>query len=125
MRAAIARSTSVDARVLVRTRDELRDLVRANPFSDGRAGSNQLHVVFLPRDVSDASASVAGVDLSRYLPEEAAFMGHTVYMRLPQGPGSSKLAAAIARHTQGLGTQRNWRVVLKLAEQADQLPESL
>lgn len=118
LREAIDESTPVQPDVVVRTRDDIHKIIRSNPFLDRGADPLQLHVVFLPDGVP---ASLDGVDLTRFAPEEAEARGCELFMYLPNGTGRSKLAAAIVKHTNSAGTQRNWRTVTKLAELADQL----
>lgn len=116
LRTAIAESTSVQPEVMVRTREELREIVAANPFLDRGAEPTQLHVVFMP---GNRPALLGDIDLAPFAPEEAVAVGRELFMHLPGGIGRSKLAAALSR-SQGLkGTQRNWRTVTKLVDMAD------
>jgi uncharacterized protein (DUF1697 family) len=118
LREALAASTSVRPEVMVRTREELRQVVKDNPFLDRGATATQLHVVFI---AGAAPASLEGVDLARFAPEEACVRGAHLYLHLPNGAGRSKLAAVLARRKGPAGTMRNWRTVIRLVELADSI----
>ena len=115
---AIAAETAVSPRVTARTRDELAAVIEANPFRARGEGPSSLHVTFLG-DTDEAS--LGGLDLDAYLPEEAVAIGREVHMFLPDGIGRSRLAADLSRRTTGPGaTTRNWRTVTKLLAMADE-----
>lgn len=116
LRDALALATSVRPEVMVRTREELHQVVKDNPFLDRGAAATQLHVVFMAGAVP---ASLEGVDLATFAPEEAHVKGTHLYLHLPDGSGRSKLAAVLARRKGPAGTMRNWRTVTKLVELAD------
>ncbi len=112
----IADRTQVRPEVMVRTRDELADVVARNPYVQRGDDAAHLHVVFAS---GEAEKSLAFIDLARYAPEEAAAVGRQLYLLLPSGMGRSKLAADLARVKGPSGTTRNWRTVTKLLEMAD------
>lgn len=115
LRTALAQATTVQPDVVVRTREELQAVVRDNPYQDRAANVTQLHVVFVS---GTGDASLAGLDLPRFLPEEAHARGRNIYLYLPNGAGRSKLSAAIARRKGPAVTMRNWRTVTTLVELA-------
>jgi uncharacterized protein (DUF1697 family) len=114
---ALADATGLDIEVIVRTRDELREVVAANPFLDRTDEYKQLHVVF---GAAAAKPSLQGLDAAKYAPEEAAAVGRELYLYLPSGIGRSKLAADLARKAGPTGTARNWRTVTTLLEMAEE-----
>lgn len=116
LRAAIDSGTSVAPDVVVRTRDELAAVVSDTPFEDGDPGCR--HVVFL---AGTADASLAGVDLEPYAPEEAVALGRQLHLFLPWGVGRSPLATDLTRRMGRAGTMRNWRTVTKLLAMAEEL----
>ncbi len=117
VREALADATGLDIEVIVRTRDELREVVAANPFLDRTDEYKQLHVVF---GAAAAKPSLQGLDAAKYAPEEAAAVGRELYLYLPSGIGRSKLAADLARKAGPTGTARNWRTVTTLLEMAEE-----
>ena len=113
LRSAISSALPIDPATTVRTRDELADVVAANPFLPG-ADPAHLHVAFL-----DQPAEIPA-DLDRYRPEEAIAHGREVYFHLPNGLGRSKLATDLGRRRDiKSGTMRNWRTTTTLLRMAD------
>jgi uncharacterized protein (DUF1697 family) len=99
--------------VVLRTADELAEVVRGNPFLEEGAAEAALHVLFLA-DRPEARR-VAALDPDRSPPDAFVVRGREVYLRLPNGAARTKLTAdyfdaALAT----TGTQRNWRTVTTL-----------
>ena len=115
LRAACAAAFPVAPDVVVRTRDELRAVLGANPFLDRDDDPTHHHVVFLP---GREPARLPDVEVEE--PEALAAVGREVYLFLPHGAGRSRLAARMAGRAGGGGTARNWRTVTTLARMADQ-----
>lgn len=100
-----------DVPVIVRTPQQLHDLVAGLPFAD----SQQVHVSFLPAPL----AADAVAELRRGLLNDAELVvsGAHAYLRTPAGLGQPWLRTAAA----GLvadGTVRTWRTVTALLELA-------
>ena len=114
--AAVAASSSVAPAVMVRTRVQLAKVVAGNPFLGAGADPSHLHVTFTD---GPARAGLAGIDLAAYAPEEAAAVGHHLYLHLPNGMGRSKLAIDLAKQKGPAGTTRSWRTTTKLLELAE------
>jgi uncharacterized protein (DUF1697 family) len=112
----IEAATGFDVPVILRTDLEWAGVVDANPYPG--VEPTTLHVVFLAE--SPAPEAVASFDVARFAPEEFAVVGREVYLRLPDGIGRAKLPPALPL-IRGVGTARNWRTVLKLAELSGQL----
>jgi len=121
LEAALADATALRPAVMVRTRDQLAEVVERNPFLDRTTDPKALHVVFLP---SGTRASLGSLDRKAYAPEDAQAIGHELYLFCPNGVGRSKLTADLARQKGGPGTMRNWRTVTKLLELADEVAAS-
>jgi uncharacterized protein (DUF1697 family) len=112
----IAEDLGVDTPVIVRTRDELAEVVQRDPL--GRVADNpkRYQVTFLASAPDPAAARAAeAVDVA---PEELVVHGREVYTWHPGGVQRSKANVAIAKHL-GTGTARNWNTVTKLLELAD------
>lgn len=116
IRRSVAASTALQPEVVVRSLEELRDVVSGNPFLDRSTDPTHHHVVFLAEE-----ASLGGVDPSEYAPEDAVAVGREVYLYLPGGIGRSKLAATLSRGATATGTARNWRTVTRLLSMAEEL----
>lgn len=101
--------------VVVRTPDQWRRLIAANPFPDQAAehGSRLLVVIMrspIPEETAERLAALATED------EKAEVRHGDLFLWCPDGLGRSKLAEAASRPLKGLvGTGRNWNTVLKLA----------
>ncbi len=105
----------LDAAVLVRTADELGDVLAANPHPD--AVGTHLAVWFLRDDT--AAAPLAAFDAAPFAPEALTVRGRHAYLYLPARQGRSKLAAALGRlRPPVLVTARNLNSVRKLHELA-------
>ncbi|MBO0803528.1 MAG: DUF1697 domain-containing protein [Nocardiopsaceae bacterium] len=123
MTAAIASDLGVTAPVVVLTRDELADVVRANPFP-GESNHKCLHAVFRPgpadQDLLDRITAAVSAATAKGSRDSAKSIGRTLYLHTPDGYGNSDLAKALLRLTgtpqAGTGTARNWATVLRLLE---------
>jgi uncharacterized protein (DUF1697 family) len=118
LRAAIAEQSLVAPEVIVRTRRELAEVLRRNPYVARGEDLANLHVLFVG---GRAQASVSVADIDAYRPEEATAVGQELYLHLPSGVGRSKLVADLGRGSAPPGTMRSWRTVTKLMELADEI----
>jgi uncharacterized protein (DUF1697 family) len=118
---AIERSFGFRTPVLVRTRSELRDVVRRNPFAR-RSGidPSKLLVLFLASHPgAEARDEVLKIKTE---PEEVRIDGREAYMYFPNGMGRPKVSwVAIEKKLKTSGTGRNWNSVTKLLEIAERL----
>jgi uncharacterized protein (DUF1697 family) len=102
---------SVD--VVLRTHDELADVVARNPFPD--ADPAHLAVVFL--SVPLPAELRRGLESSDFGSDEWVGDDCEVYLHLPNGFGRSKLATRMSGlRSPVVGTVRNWRTVNKLID---------
>lgn len=101
--------------VVLRTTDEISEVVTRNPFLEPGTAEDGLHVMFLA-DLPGAQA-VASLDPDRSPGDTFIVLGRDVYLRLPNGAGKSKLTNAYFDSKLGTNsTARNWRTVTKLLE---------
>lgn len=104
--------------VVVRSRDELADAIRRNPYTKECAEPTTVHVVFLADE--PAADRVAGLDPDRSPPDTFVASGREIYLHLPKGAGDSKLTIDWFEKRLGTkGTARNWRTVEKLLAMTD------
>lgn len=106
----IAARVAFTPAVVVRTADEIGDVILRNPFLPG-ADDKSLHVVFFNRPAPEPA------DIDRFAPEQMISDGREIYLYLPFGMGRSPMMQAIGRRKEiAGGTARNWRTVLTLAD---------
>jgi uncharacterized protein (DUF1697 family) len=104
-----------DVDILIRTRTDLEQLVRDNPFLDQGVDPSTLHVTFLA--ATPSPARLADVDASAYAPDAFAPGPEAVYLHCPNGYGRTKLNNAFFERALGVrATTRNWRTVNKLLD---------
>jgi uncharacterized protein (DUF1697 family) len=114
LEAAITERIGVSPVVVIRTGEQLTEVVAGNPFPDADPG--HLHVAFLSEAPDERQ--VAGLNEVDCRPEELAVRGADVYFRLPNGIGRAKLLEPFYRRIKIHATFRNWRTVNKLTEMA-------
>ena len=113
----IAQELGLDVRVLVRERDELADVVAADPLGDVATDPAKLLVADLSRR-PDPEA-VAALDPAAFAPDEFRVRGREIYLWCPNGVRRSKLTNAFLERRLGLSaTARNWSTVAKMADLA-------
>ena len=116
---AIAAAFGFDVPVIVRTRDEIADVVAANPLAKVADNPARYLVLFSGGGAIDAEL-VAEVDRDALKPEVFAIRGSEAYLWLPGGVQNSKLLKTINEKRLGVTlTGRNWRTVEKLLALAD------
>jgi uncharacterized protein (DUF1697 family) len=101
--------------VVLRTREELAEVARLNPFMKAGLPHPTMHVYFL----ADLPAAVAvkSLDPQRSAPDEFHVSGREIYLHLPNGMGRTKLTNAyFDSRLKTVCTARNWNTVLKLLE---------
>jgi uncharacterized protein (DUF1697 family) len=99
--------------VVVRSAAELVEIVTHNPFPTEGDGT-KLHVTCFAAPL--AEATVAKLDPVFAPPDMFVLDGRDMYLHLPGGMGTSKLAVHVGQKLGKLGTTRNWNTVLKLVE---------
>lgn len=110
------KSFGFHADVLVRTSNELRAIIKKNPFQNSQGKESKWITVMLLARCPDATAQE---DLLKtYVgPEELFILGQEVYIYYPDGIGRSKLShSLLEKKLKTVGTARNWNTLLKLQE---------
>lgn len=117
--AATLRATfGFEIAVVVRTRDELAEVIARDPFTGEADDPARYQVSFLSAEPEPAG--VEELERAEVAPERVAVRGREVYAWHPGGVGRSELAKLItARRLSVEVTARNWRTVTKLLELAD------
>jgi uncharacterized protein (DUF1697 family) len=115
----IAAAFDLDIDVVVRTRDELADVVRRNPLAHVAVDPKRYQVSFLAEEpdpeVLEALAEFAAEQ------EQFVAIGRELYAWHPDGVGRSRLWARLAGPALGVtATARNWTTVTSLLALADE-----
>jgi uncharacterized protein (DUF1697 family) len=107
----------VESATVVRTRDELAEVIERNPIPDGPSIPKLFQVTFFSGE-PDAKrvAELAAQDFGN---ERVEVIGREAYAWHPDGIQKSKLARELGKGLRGDGTARNWNTVTKLLERAD------
>jgi len=116
----IEAGTGVDPLVVVRTREQIEDVIEHNPFTgelESGGAPKSLQVSFLTGDPDpEFVAELEGRDWGR---ERVAFRGREIYAWHADGLQSSELVKHLDEKRLGVSaTARNWNTVLKLLELA-------
>lgn len=121
IRDGIAKTFGFSPAVVVRTTEELRAAMDANPFAKRKdIEPAKLLITFLAA-APPAGASTTLSDLKGY-PEELHLIGRELYIYFPNGAGKSKLPWSQVEKLLGVtGTARNWNSVTKLLEIAEEM----
>lgn len=114
---AIERKFACRPDVILRTVDEMRDVIARNPFKGDREAAKMV-VSFLAGDPDkDAGEKIRAIKVG---PEELILDGRELYMYYPDGMGKSKVTGAMLdKALKVRGTARNWNSVRKLLEMAE------
>jgi uncharacterized protein (DUF1697 family) len=107
--------------VIVRTTEELRNAIAANPFSKRRdIEPGKLLVTFLAAEPAPGVEST--LDAFKAYPEELRLKGRELYIYFPNGAGKSKLPwSSVEKWLKVTGTARNWNSVTKMLEMAEKM----
>ena len=113
---AIEKRFGIRPDVLLRSPEELRAAIAANPFpGEARTDPSHLLVMFLASPPSPAS--VRALAHHGRGPERVKASGQELYLYYPAGIGRSKLTNAfIEKALEVRGTARNWNTVNKLLQ---------
>ena len=113
----IADRFGFDVAVIVRTADELAEVVARNPLGDVAVEPKRYQVSFLESEPDpDVVARIAALAADS---EQLVSIGRELYAWHPAGVARSKLAAKLAGSGLGVrATARNWTTVVTLLEMA-------
>jgi uncharacterized protein (DUF1697 family) len=113
----IAKELGLDIAVVVRTRDELADVVRRNPLGAVAADPKRYQVSFLESELApEVAEKLRGLSIGG---ERMEIVGREIYAWHPEGVARSKLWAGLAGRGLGVkATARNWTTVTTLLDMA-------
>ncbi len=112
---ALADELGLTITCLVRTAEDLRRVVAANPFDMTGVDGSRFLVIFLAGPVP--LDRLAALDRAAYAPDEFRPGEREIYAHFPDSIRNAKLAAQLTDRGLGLAaTGRNWNTVTKLLE---------
>jgi uncharacterized protein (DUF1697 family) len=116
----IASRFGLEIDVVVRTRDELAEVVRRNPLSEVAVDPKRYQVSFLSAEPdADVVRRIAELAIES---ERLVAIGREIYGWHPEGIGRSRLWARLAGPALGVtATARNWTTVTSLLTMADEV----
>jgi uncharacterized protein (DUF1697 family) len=114
----LLRQFSMSVPVIVRTAEEVDDVLRNNPFLKERGlDVTKLHVTFLSH--TPPKAAIKEADAIAAGPDRFLCRGQEIYLHCPNGFGGTKLSINAFEKALAVGaTTRNWNTVNKLHEMA-------
>lgn len=111
----IAETFGLKIAVMVRTPEQLKDVIARNPFPEPYSG--RISVAFL--SAAPSSPSLGKIDAVKDPAEQLILSGAEAFLYYPNGQGRSKMTTALIERCLGVAaTVRNWRTVNKLLEMA-------
>jgi uncharacterized protein (DUF1697 family) len=115
----IAERFGFEVDVIVRTAEELAEVVACNPLGDVAVDPKLYQVTFLESEPdSDAVERIASLAAGG---ERVVAIGREIYAWHPDGIARSKLSAKLAGDGVGVrASARNWRTVITLLEMAQE-----
>lgn len=121
IQASIEREFGFRPEVILRTLDELKQSLAANPFLNRRdIEPSKLLITFLAAEpAAEAQATIRDLKVRR---EELHLIGRELYIYFPDGIGKSKVPwSSVEKLLNVTGTARNLNSVTKMLEIAEQL----
>ena len=112
LRAALLKKTGVSSRFTLRSADELRATVEANPLLDVATDHTRLFAAFVAD--ADGMKLVKPVAAQQWKPEAVVIGPGVVYVWSPNGLLESKASVAVGKALGDGVTVRNWATVMKL-----------
>ena len=117
---ALEKKLACRTEVILRTTDELRKTVAANPFAGRDLEPGKILVTFLAAEPG-REAEKALETFKKY-PEDLHLKGRELYIYFPNGAGRSKLPwSRVEKFLKVSGTARNWNSVTNMLKMAEEM----
>jgi uncharacterized protein (DUF1697 family) len=114
LEAEFEKRLKLTSQIHVRTADEWRAVIDANPFpAEAKKDPSRLLLTCFKSPLEPASVKALRDAIAG--PEILHADGRHLYMYFPDGQGNSKAAPLVEKKLAARGTARNWNTVLKLA----------
>jgi uncharacterized protein (DUF1697 family) len=115
----LEKALAMDARVILRSAEEIRKVVAANPMA-GEAERNPSAFIVVFLDEKPSAKAMQALRDAYSGPELMQLHGAELYILYGEGMGRSKLTNALIERKLGVaGTARNWNTVKKLVEMSE------
>jgi uncharacterized protein (DUF1697 family) len=112
LEAALEERFKMKIDVVLRTMDELREVIAADPFGDQVDNPTRYFVVFLDRE-----PELSRLEGEDFAPDAYVARGQEIYAWCPDGMRDSRLMKALGKLPgPGTATVRNWATVNKLVD---------
>ena len=116
----IRKKSGMEVKVILRTTDELRKVIAANPLPPEDRNPSALVVAFLAGSIAEKGK--AALTSLKIASEELHFGEQEIYLYFPENMARSKLAAALTEKKVGVNvTARNWNTVNALLKMGEEL----
>ena len=111
---SFAQKFGFHSQVMVRTSDELQEIIASNPFQNQpEKEPNRVAVLFLT--TRPESSALEDLKKTYSGPEEIYLTGQELFVYYPDGVGRSKLTLALLeKKLKTVSTGRNWNTILQL-----------
>jgi uncharacterized protein (DUF1697 family) len=116
----IFKKSGMEVKIILRTTDELRKVIAANPLPPDNRNPSGLLVAFLGDTIADtAKALLTSLKIAS---EELHFGKQELYIYFAEGMARSKIANALTEKKLGVNvTARNWNTVNALLKMGDEI----
>ncbi|HSK73580.1 MAG TPA: DUF1697 domain-containing protein [Pyrinomonadaceae bacterium] len=112
---AIEKEFSLNIKVMVRTIEEIKNLIKNNPFGGQFENDKDLHVLFLDEEMPEEKRELLIEHNNEN--EKFAVRGREIFCHLKRGVADSLLGKDyIGKKLKVSATARNWRTVNKIME---------
>lgn len=119
LRAEIGKRYGFEPHVLILEPEQLARFIAENPYPEAAEDTAKLHLGFLA--ATPDNPDLAKLSALRSGKERFHLNDRVFYLHLPDGAGTSKLAAGAEKALGVPMTARNWKTVRKLLEMAETL----
>jgi len=121
LEAAIRKRFGADIRVIVRTPDDLRDVVKRNPFP-AAANDDPSHLLVTFLGGAPTKEAAKALAQWKHATEPHKVDGRELYIHYASGVGTSKFVGPVIEKTLATpGTARNWNTINKLIALAGEM----
>lgn len=117
---AIEKELGFRPAVILRTADEMREVIARNPFSERKGlEPSKLAVIFFADSLAPETRKQ--VEAIKVGPEEIHAFERELFIYYPDGQGRSKLGGAVDKVMKKTGTARNWNTVTNMMAMAEKM----
>lgn len=117
---AITKKYNFTVAVVIRSIDELREIISSNPFlKEKNINTEKLYVTFLTRIPNRSNIEI--ISKANFVPDRFIINSKEIYLYCSKGYGKTKLSNAFFENKlKMIATTRNWKTVNKIFELASE-----